>query len=152
MILFLDFDGVLHYDDVLVRNNAPVLYRAGYTLFQQIMDCGRHADLSAILVLRRTRFQSDRPGFYIDLINFEIDEFADAPAVGAAHLYDCLEPEVRAVRDELLVLGVFEEASADVVFRQLRELWQPKDFWRSREHADAEHPLERGHFAIDRGI
>lgn len=34
MILFLDFDGVLHYDDVLVRNNAPVLYRTGYTLFQ----------------------------------------------------------------------------------------------------------------------
>ena len=36
MILFLDYDGVLHYDDVLVRNNAPVIFRAGYTLFQWV--------------------------------------------------------------------------------------------------------------------
>ena len=36
MILFLDFDGVLHYDDVLVRNNAPVIFRTGYTLFQWV--------------------------------------------------------------------------------------------------------------------
>ena len=36
MILFLDFDGVLHYDDVLVRENAPVIYREGCTLFQWV--------------------------------------------------------------------------------------------------------------------
>ena len=36
MILFLDFDGVLHYDDVLVRDDSPILYNPCVTLFQWV--------------------------------------------------------------------------------------------------------------------
>ena len=95
----------------------------------------------AILVLRRSRLQSNGSSFHIDLTNLEINEFADAPTVGAAHLYDCLEPKVGAVRDELPILSVFEEASADVVLHELGELWQSEDLWWGGVHPDAEHPL-----------
>jgi len=116
------------------------------------MDCGRHRDLSSVFVLRRSWLQSNSPSFHIDLPNLEVDEFTDSPAVGSAHLYDCLEPEVRAIRYELPILGVFEEASADVVLHQLGELRQSKDLRRGGVHPYAEHPLERGHFAVDRRV
>jgi hypothetical protein len=125
---------------------------ARYALREQVVDRARHRDFSAVVVLGRSRLQSNGSSFHIDLTNLEVDEFADAPAIGAAHLHDCLEPEVGAVCNELPILGVFEEPSADVVLHQLGELWQSEDLWRGGVHPDAKHPLERGHLAIDRRV